>query len=193
MGGPWLDSRCPTRSRYHFPFLPGQRRKNKTENNLWVETSQSKRFNVEKQRKMLKTLFFTSYQQAVLCYFPESNGSAWVAFPLEGKTYKKWMPSFISPFIDFKCEQTSYGIPLWSTWVTCPSPVPSQDFANPHPAGGAVMMERQCCCCAGAAQQCPKHLCVTNTSIDTSAEHCAVRAAVGKTNSSSGRPNTSPN
>lgn len=110
MGGPWLDSRCPTRPRYHFPFLPGQRRKNKTENNLWVETSQSKRFNVEKQRKMLKTLFFTSYQQAVLCYFPESNGSAWVAFPLEGKTYKKWMPSFISPFIDFKCEQTSYGM-----------------------------------------------------------------------------------
>lgn len=52
------------------------------------------------------------------------------------------------------------------------------------------MLGRQCWCCASTTQQQPKYWCVINTFPATKAWHSTVRAAVGKMNSISARPNT---
>ena len=134
-------------------------------------------------------LFSTSHQQAMSGHFLVSRASVRVVVAPEDKN-----DPFCLPLLSFYiwADVIWYGICLVSlgqlSWL-CPFP-----RSCPAPAchwwGGAKILERQPWCCASTGQQQPKHWCVINTFLATSTEHSTIRAAMGRINSISARPNT---
>ena len=103
------------------------------------------------------------------------------------------VPPPISQFLI--AEQTSYGMeyPVGQFGsavlvVSLPKilPTPSLLLSGGGNVGDTALV------CAGTAQQQPKHRCVINTLLASKRQHSTMRAAVGRINSISARPNTAP-
>lgn len=124
-------------------------------------------------------------------YFLGSRASVHLMVVLEDKYHNK-SHSSSSLLLDFLSEQRPYVMeygfcPMGQLSWLCLLPRSSSPF---HPSGEEGMLERQHWCCGSTTQQYPKHWCVSNTFLDTSAWHRDMRGTVEKINSISDRTNT---